>query len=247
MTLDFVLFVKTMKLKTYPTKQGVAFDFSRYLAALISAEDEVHIALSGGSTPKIVFDELAENFQDVDWNGVHLYWGDERCVPPDDPDSNYRMTVDHLISKITIPEKNVYRIKGENKPSYEAERYSEVLEKQLPKKNDLPQFDLIILGMGDDGHTASIFPHEIDLWNSEEICVVAEHPDSGQRRITITGQIINNAKAVAFLVTGSNKADKVQEIINRQQGFENYPASLVKPLSENLIWFLDADAANGLT
>jgi 6-phosphogluconolactonase len=233
-----------MKIKTYKTKQEVALNFSRYLAILIAARDTVHIALSGGSTPKIVFDELAANFQeDIDWSGVHLYWGDERCVDPTDEDSNYKMTQEHLISKIDIPEKNIHRIKGENDPEREAKRYSGVLATNLPSINGIPQFDMVILGMGDDGHTASIFPHEINLWYSNQYCEVAVHPDSGQRRVSITGQIINNADCVVFLVTGSNKAEKFDEIINQKGDYRNYPARLVKPTSGKLIWFIDKDAA----
>lgn len=237
-----------MKLKIAKTKQEVALDFSRYLAILIAAREEVHIALSGGSTPKIVFDELAANFQeDINWKGVHLYWGDERCVDPTDHESNYKMTVEHLISKIEIPKENIHRIKGENEPEYEAKRYSELLNENLPKSDGVPSFDLVILGMGDDGHTASIFPHEIDLWHSERYCEVAIHPDSGQKRVSIVGVIINNAQIVTFLVTGANKVDKVDEIINKKGDFEKYPASLVAPKSGDLIWFLDAPAAGNIT
>ncbi|MFK7812795.1 MAG: 6-phosphogluconolactonase [Maribacter sp.] len=236
-----------MKLKISKTKQEVALNFSRYLAILIANREKVHIALSGGSTPKIVFDELATNFQeDIDWSNVHLYWGDERCVEPTDEQSNYKMTLEHLLSKIHIPKENIHRIKGENDPDFEAKRYADVLEKQLPKSENLPQFDLVILGMGDDGHTASIFPHEIELWNSERYCEVAIHPDSGQKRVTITGQILNNADTVAFLVTGASKAEKFTEIKNRTGNFKSYPVSLVNPSSERLIWFLD-EAAAGFT
>ncbi len=236
-----------MKLKKFKTKQEVALYFSRYLAILIANRDIAHIALSGGSTPKIVFDELATNFQeDIDWSNVHLYWGDERCVPPEDDDSNYKMTVTHLISKIDIPEENIHRIKGENNPEYEAKRYAELLDERLPKAGGIPQFDLVILGMGDDGHTASIFPHEIELWNSEKYCEVAVHPDSGQKRITLTGGIINNADTVVFLVTGSNKTEKFNEIKNQMGNYKSYPASLVNPESGRLLWFLD-EAAAGIT
>lgn len=237
-----------MTLKTFKTKQDVALNFSRYLAIIIAAREKVHIALSGGSTPKVVFDELANNFQkDIDWSGVHLYWGDERCVPPDHDDSNYKMTVEHLISKIDIPEENVHRIYGESNPEEEAKRYADLLAEQLPLENGIPQFDLVILGMGDDGHTASIFPHEIGLWHSERHCEVANHPDSGQQRITLTGQVINTAVLVTFLVTGKSKKEKVREILENEGGSERYPASLVKPTDGKLVWFLDEEAAAGLT
>ena len=233
-----------MKIHIYNTKQEVAINFSNYLATLIKEKNTVHIALSGGSTPKIVFEELASNFlEKINWSGVHLYWGDERCVASTDSESNYKMTVDYLISKINIPQENIHRIKGEQAPSIEAIRYSEVLIKELPQENTLPKFDLVILGMGDDGHTASIFPHEINLWDSKNICEVAIHPDSGQKRISLTGAVINNADTVAFLVTGEGKKEKVDIIVNKKGDYKQYPASLVAPKSNNLIWFLDTAAA----
>ena len=232
-----------MKINVDPSKAEVAKRFSGYLEAGIKKNSSYHIALSGGSTPKVIFDYMAENAKATDWSKVHLDWGDERCVPPTDPESNYKMTVDHLLSKISIPEENIHRIFGEAAPELEAVRYGKVLGAKLPNVGGVPQFDLVILGMGDDGHTASIFPHQIGLWDSEANCEVAIHPESGQRRITITGKIINNAKAVAFLVTGKSKAEKVKSIIDKEDGHEIYPASLVAPVSDNLIWFLDEEAA----
>lgn len=236
-----------MKLKISRTKQQTAEDFTDWLIKLIGSSDSLHIALSGGSTPKIVFDELASrNLSKNDWQKVHLYWGDERCVPPDDAESNYKMTVEHLLSKIEIPEDNIHRVRGESDPLKEAKRYTEVLKVKLPMIESLPQFDLIILGMGDDGHTASIFPGDIGLWNADQLCEVAEHPETGQKRITITGGIINNATTVAFLVTGEDKAEKVGEIINERGDYKSYPAHLVNPISGNLFWFLDETAAAGI-
>lgn len=235
-----------MNLHTSDTKKGVAEKFITFLIDLSKTKDTITIALSGGSTPKIVFDELAEKYQDLNWSKFHFYWGDERCVPPTDGDSNYKMTVDHLLSKINIPLENIHRIKGENAPKEEAARYSNVLETQLAMENGVPQFDLVILGMGDDGHTASIFPHEIELWNATHWCEVATHPDSGQKRVSITGAIINNAKTVAFLVTGDSKKEKVKTIFNHEDGYLQYPASLVAPTSKDLHWFLDASAAAGV-
>ena len=236
-----------MKPNISNTKQELAQDFSGYLATLLASKETAHIALSGGSTPKVVFDELAENFtEDIDWGKIHLYWGDERCVPPTNADSNYKMTMDHLISKISIPDENIHRIRGEADPRDEAERYAGLLQAKLPKKNGVPQFDLVILGMGDDGHTASIFPHEIGLWHSKKHCEVAVHPDSGQKRISITGSLINHAAAVAFLVTGENKAEKVGEILGKRGNYQKYPASLVHPKSGGLLWFLDKAAAQGI-
>jgi 6-phosphogluconolactonase len=232
-----------MQVRIYPTKQEVAAKFSIFFADLMASNKTLNVALSGGSTPKIVFDYLAKNYSDLDWTKVHFYWGDERCVPPTDDDSNYKMTRTHLLSKIAISAQNIHRILGENDPQKEAVRYSAVLEKELPSEQKIPKFDLVILGMGDDGHTASIFPHEIQLWDAKDHCVVALHPDSGQQRVSITGSIINNADQVAFLVTGASKAKKVQEIIKETGDFKKYPATLVKPSSRKLIWFLDDEAA----
>ena len=236
-----------MDLKIYTDKQTVAEEFSKFFSQQVKDSNEFHVSLSGGSTPKIVFDFLAENYaDDIDWSSVYLYWGDERCVSPDDEDSNYKMTKAHLLSKIEMPAENIFRIKGENDPETEAKRYSEVLKKQLPIVDGLPQFDLVILGMGDDGHTASIFPYEIVLWDAEAYCAVATHPESGQKRVGLTGGIINNAKTVAFLVTGADKAEKVEEIIGQRSGYKKYPASKVSPKSGELLWFLDRKAAAGL-
>lgn len=241
-----------METKIYKDKNEVAQEFSKFFADLVQGKDIFHVALSGGSTPKIVFDVLASEFADrIDWSRVHFYWGDERCVLPSDDESNYKMTVEHLFSKIEVPKENIHRILGEAEPPREALRYSNLLEIYLDRVNGIPQFDLVLLGMGDDGHTASIFPHEIDLWNAPEHCVVATHPPDnhrgGQKRITITGQVINTAKEVAFLVTGENKAEKVREVTQSEGDYKSYPASLVSPTSGNLNWFLDRAAAKGIS
>jgi 6-phosphogluconolactonase len=233
-----------MQLIISSSKEKLADEFSCQFQKLTQSQEKVHVALSGGSTPKVIFDYLAENFTaEIDWSKVFFYWGDERCMPPSDPESNYKMTLDHLLSKITIPAENIFRVQGENDPTEEAIRYGNVLDQQLPKANDIPQFDLVILGMGDDGHTASIFPDSIQLWDSANNCEVATHPDSGQKRVTITGKIINNAKRVAFLVTGVSKAEKLREIVKQEGNFRTYPASLVNPATADLIWYVDQDAA----
>ena len=236
-----------MKVKVYKDKQEVAEQFSAFFADLVANVNTFHVALSGGSTPKIIFDVLAANYKTkIDWSKVHFYWGDERCVPPTDDQSNYKMTVSHLFSKLEIPPENIHRVLGENNVSEEAVRYSNLLETTLDKVNGVPQFDLVMLGMGDDGHTASIFPHEIALWDSKTHCVVATHPDSGQKRVSINGTLINTAKEVAFLVTGASKAEKVKIILEKETGYQSFPAAFVSPSLGNLGWFLDTDAASQL-
>lgn len=233
-----------MEKQIFESPEATARGFAHYLLKQHQQSERLTIALSGGSTPKILFDLLAKEFQnDFDWSKIHLYWGDERCVPPTDSDSNYKMTVEHLLSKIQIPEENIHRVLGENEPQGEAERYSNELKASLPISNELPQFDIITLGMGGDGHTASIFPHEMELMTDNRICAIGINPDSGQQRITITGPVINNAKAVCFLVTGSSKADKVDQIFNQEGDYLDYPASHVHPIDGDLKWFLDEIAS----
>lgn len=219
---------------------------SNHLETWCRDEKFSSIALSGGSTPQIWFDLLAAEYQQrLPWSELRFYWGDERCVPPEDSQSNYRMTRIHLLDKVPVQPANIFRIRGENPPSEEARRYSKLLDDTLEKNNGVPRFDLVVLGMGDDGHTASIFPHQIDLWGSESYCEVAEHPQSGQKRISLTGQIINNAKQVVFLVTGANKTGPLEQIINGTAGSEKLPASLVAPVSGRLLWMVDEAAAPG--
>ena len=236
-----------MEIKIYPSRLEVAQRFSEFFSGIIRSQKEVHIALSGGSTPMVVFEELATNYRErIPWARVHLYWGDERCVPPVDRDSNYGMCAEHLLSHIDIPAENIHRIKGEDKPEPEAERYATLLNDRLPKKYRLPRFDLLILGLGEDGHTASVFPHEMGLWDSRNYCEVATHPLTGQNRITLSGKIINNSANIAFLVTGAGKAEKVKEILQQKGDYKNFPASRVSPRSGKLFWFLDKEAARGI-
>ena len=207
--------------------------------------DFLTIALSGGSTPKRIFNYISLNDNgNTDWEKVMFFWVDERCVPPDNDESNYKMTFLNLFENLAIPEENIFRIHGEADPEKETIRYSSMIAGNVPFENNLPRFDLIILGLGEDGHTASIFPGNTVLFQSAKICEVATHPQSGQQRITITGPVINNASKVVFMVTGSDKANIVAQILQDENS--GLPASFVKPSVGKLIWLLDADAAGQL-
>jgi len=202
------------------------------------------IALSGGSTPKAIFQIISENHRNkIDWRKVLIFWGDERCVPSTDPESNYRMTHENLFRNLHSYELNFCRIIGENDPEEEAKRYSEKAKTMLPNINNVPQFDLIMLGLGEDGHTASIFPYNIELFNSDQLFETSKHPVSKQIRITATGKLINNAKEICFLVTGSGKAEKVAQVIQKKEGWEALPASMVHPVEGQVFWLLDEEAA----
>ncbi len=223
------------RLKIFADKQAVAEAFALELTRLINAlsqnQNRVSVSLSGGSTPKLLFDVLATDFiSHVDWSKVHFFWGDERCVAPTDPESNFGEAERLFLSRLELPESNVHRIVGESDPELECLRYQQEIEQVLsPNAEGLPQFDIVVLGMGTDGHTASIFPHQIELMNSPRICAVATHPESGQKRITLTGPVLNAAEHVFFLVTGENKATVLAEIFHRSGQYETYPAFQIAP------------------
>lgn len=219
--------------------------FTQMTLQATSENNVVNISLSGGSTPKALFDFWASRYQKkMPWEKIRFFWGDERCVPPDDEMSNFGMTRQHLLDKVNIAETNIFRIHGENDPEQEARRYGHILDTNLPALKGSPQFDIMLLGLGDDGHTASVFPHEMHLWESPQNCVVASHPQTGMKRISLTGNVINNARHVVFLATGKNKAEKVRDIIQHRADFiEKYPAARVAPLSGKLSWYLDREAA----
>lgn len=228
----------------YSDNEAVAAGFAEWLVDWLNSKGKVSIALSGGSTPKVLFRLLAEEYADaVNWSKVQLFWGDERCVPPNHEDSNYGMTQELLLKHIDIPLANIHRVRGEDDPVQEAARYGEVIKEELSQEEDYPVFDLIILGMGADGHTASIFPHEKELLMADRVCAVATHPESGQKRITLTGPVLNRAKRVAFLVTGASKTEKIKQIIREEGDWASYPAAHIRPLSGKLDWFLDESAA----
>ncbi len=232
-----------MDKRVFDTPSDTARGFAEYLLKQHKQKEKLNIALSGGSTPKLLFNLLATEYQDqFDWSKLHFYWGDERCVPPTSTESNYKMTNDLLLSKVEIPESNIHRVLGENDPEQEADRYAKEIAEQLPSLKGIPRFDIIILGMGEDGHTASIFPHEIELIKDSRVCAVGTNPDSGQKRVTLTGSTINNAASVCFLVTGKGKAEKVDEIFNTKGLYLDYPASHISPTHGDLIWFMDVDS-----
>lgn len=221
-------------------------DFKNAVEEKAALGETLTVALSGGHTPKAFFEILAQTpyKEGLSWENVIFFWGDERCVPPDNDESNYKMTNLALLSHIDIPASNIHRVLGEDPPTNEALRYSKVIEENVSSINGFPQFDWIFLGMGDDGHTASLFPGASNLEEMEKICVVAEHPDTGQKRVSITFPVINNAKRVSFLVAGAAKEPVFKEILEKGASeILPYPASMVNPESGLLEWYLDKAAA----
>lgn len=236
--------------KIFKSVDELSHFFAQQIAMRIGGYTEgdfFSIALSGGSTPRSIFQYLATKHREsIAWERLLIFWSDERCVAPNDQESNYRMTKESLLDHVPIPATNIFRIKGEADPSEEAARYAEAVRQFVPSFNGIPCFDLMLLGLGEDGHTASIFPGNLHLFKSKEFFVVAEHPQTKQQRISATGTLINNSHTVAFLVTGEAKSEMVSLVLEHRSGSENLPASLVRPVNGELLWLLDEKAAGKL-
>jgi 6-phosphogluconolactonase len=235
------------KLIIFKSVDQLAAFFTDDLAAKINETPDGRFfswALSGGSTPKVLFQYLAQNFRKkISWEKVLVFWSDERCVAPDDQQSNYRMTKESLLNYVPIPAANIFRIKGEADPSEESERYSEAVMQIVPSFNNIPRFDFMMLGLGEDGHTASIFPGNLHLFDSKHLFEVAEHPQTKQKRITATGNLINHSATVAFLVTGEAKSEIAYHVLGHQLGSEKLPAAQIFPNNGELLWLMDEKAA----
>ncbi len=207
----------------------------------------INIALSGGNTPRTLFATIGNNYsKNINWKSADFFWSDERCVPPDSPESNYKLAKETFLDKIKMPAKHIHRIKGEQNPEEEAERYSAEVRNKTASALGVPRFDVIFLGIGEDGHTASIFPGDERVLTSNKICEVAIHPSTLQKRITLTLHTINNARKIFFMATGISKAEIVAEALNNP-GNPLVPSSMVNPHSGEIYWFLDNEAASSLS
>lgn len=208
------------------------------------------IALAGGSTPKSLYNLLATNARTaLPWDRMFFFWGDERHVPPTDSDSNYRMADEAMLAKIPVPAANVFRMKTEN-PEAEAvaEDYEQTLRKffQL-EPGQLPTFDLILLGMGPDGHTASLFPGTAALQEKSRLVLANWVEKLKTYRITLTLPVLNAARCVIFLVSGTDKAPALHAVLEEDVSGEQYPAKLVQPRQGKVIWLVDRAAASTLS
>ena len=238
----------TPDLRISPDGPAVARAFADHLVNRLAAKKvgPLFVALSGGSTPKLLFKLLASEYKEkLDWSRIHFFWGDERCVPHDDPESNFGVVKDLLFDHVPVVWSQVHAVDTTKSPEEAAKAYGELMMQLLPSNSDgLPILDVNMLGMGSDGHTASIFPANMDeLLTDKRICAVATHPETGQKRVTMTGPVLMASDEVAFLVTGNSKAQRIAQIINGEHGAENFPTAHIKPTSGKLIWFLDEAAA----
>lgn len=222
---------------------------AEWVSAARSREDPDHpfcVALSGGKTPRLLFNELSRPsvIRNIPWKRVHIFWGDERCVPPDHPESNFKMAWDGLLKFAPIPQEQIHRIRGEADPYEESKRYAAELRQVLKLKEGLPCFDWILLGLGADGHTASLFPGQEGETEPFGMCTVLQHPETGQNRISLTLNMINQSYRTIFLVTGLDKAETVSEIMNNPEKCIHFPAAQVQ--GKRVEWFLDQQASSKL-
>jgi 6-phosphogluconolactonase len=210
---------------------------------------QFNIVLPGGHTPRKIYQMLAQKSiqNKIPWRIIHFYWGDERCVHPDHSASNFGMAYNYLLKHIPIPEDNIHRIHGENNPEIEIIKYAEIINSNVEKRiQTIPQFDWILLGVGRDGHTASLFPDNKIIKEESGICAYTMDAVDGYRRITLTYKIINRAARVTFLVIGSSKADILKKIFQKDSAKLIYPAARINPRKGNLQWYLDSSAAGKL-
>jgi len=252
------------QVRVYKDQQELALKAARHFARLadqyVIGCGHFTVALAGGSTPRAMFSLLAEEpfLETVPWSSIYFFWGDERCVAPDHAESNFRMAQETMLSKVPVPEENIFRVPAEN-PDHDraAEEYSDSLTRfflagpgapraaTAPLSN-LPRFDLVLLGMGPDGHTASLFPGTSAL-NANDRIAVANHVEKlNAHRITLTAATINNARNVTFVAAGEDKADALKAVLEGPYRPETYPSQLIRPRNGTLLWLVDERAARGL-
>lgn len=244
------------ELVVLPSGSEVALAGARRFAELaktaIAEAGRFTVALSGGSTPRTIHQILAAApyHDDIDWSKVYIFFGDERCVPPDDPDSNYRMAEETLLSQVPIPSDHVYRMRGEADPPTAAAEYSAELQKffdlkegQGPLPENFPRLDLIFLGMGPDGHTASLFPGTVALQERSKPVTANYVPKLTTNRLTLTAPSINRAANIIFLITGDSKVDALQQVLEGEYQPEVYPSQLIRPGQGKLTFLVDQAAA----
>lgn len=236
----------TPEIKVLPNPAEVAHEGARRFVELSEAAIELSgrfsVGLAGGSTPRAMYELLASpQYQtQIDWPNIDIFFGDERCVPPDDPQSNYRMAREALLSKVPIPGDNIYLMRGEADPNEAAKEYGLMLKEKF---GDDGGIDLIYLGMGGDGHTASLFPNTAALLETKHRCVANHVPQLNAWRITLTALFINRARHVIVTVTGADKAKRLSEVLEGPRDPERLPIQLIQPVDGTMSWLVDVPAA----
>jgi len=209
----------------------------------IQSQDRCVIALSGGKTPLFFFQKLSRINDNLLWNKIHIFLVDERLVPYDNPESNYHMIKKHLLDVVDIPKENIYSMSIEEKADISARKFEKQIQRFFSlQEGQMPQFDLIMLGIGKDGHTASLFPNNTALLEEKHLAISVRADHLRHQRITLTLPVINNAKNVIFVVTGKNKAEVIKEVIEKAES--KLPAAMVNPKEGKKYFLLDSDAGS---
>ena len=222
----------------------IAFCVDHFIAIAnesIAENGVFSVALSGGSTPKAIYQKLADPFYaaQIDWDKVLVFWSDERCVPPDDPESNYHMAMEAGFATLPIPTENIFRMKGEIDPEKAAQEYETLIKTAIPSKS----FDLVMLGMGEDGHTASLFPKTHGLHPNEGLAIANFVPQKNTWRLTLTFEAINSAKHIAVYVLGKSKASMAAHILTAPYQPDDLPIQRVGTPTHKALWMMDTEAA----
>jgi 6-phosphogluconolactonase len=261
-------------IQSFATPEALADAVARHVIAIaadaISTGGRFTLALSGGSTPRSAYQRLATGdlARQLDWHRIHLLWGDERCVPPDDPRSNYRMAKEALLDRVPIPPEHIHRIRGEDEPQEAAADYEDELRSLLARHpftsfragserseearhpeltlrmTDGP--DLVLLGLGEDGHTASLFPGQPAVHEAEYWVMAVPAPTGDMWRVTLTPAVLDLAKNVTFVVSGASKAQRLAEVLEGPFNPDHLPAQAIHPVQGRLTWMVDAAAGSRL-
>lgn len=226
-----------------------AEEIAHFAGEAICIHGEFTLCLSGGSTPASTYELLATRFRlSVDWKEVQFFWGDERCVPPDDPASNYGMANRTMLSHLALRPEQVHRIRGEEPPERAARAYEDELRERFGlAEREFPRFSLVLLGLGENAHTASLFPGSAAVRETERMAVPVEVDAPEHHRVSLTAPVFNNAARVMFMAAGENKAQAVRNILQGPRDPEKFPAQLIAPADGELVWLLDKAAARLLS
>lgn len=236
------------EIKIYNGENELFKNAAEYICSLINYFindfNKCTLVLSGGKTPKKLFKILSLSYREsVNWNKVYIFWGDERCVPPDDSESNFRMANEYLLSKINVPGENIFRIPAEKPPAEAAAEYEQNMRRFFGDKS-FPNFDITLLGIGDDGHVASLFPKTEVLEIKDKWAAAVYVEGLKAWRITLTYPVINNSKNILFIAAGKRKSDIIEKAFTDKKA--NLPVQKISPSEGKIIWFLDKESSRGI-
>lgn len=243
--MENIITADNAEVKIFKSISELHKNASGYICAtirhFINRRGKCTFVLSGGSTPKKLYDEINTNFKDsIEWIKVFFFWGDERCVPPENNDSNYRMAQEHLLSKLPVLKENIFRIKGEKPPEEAASLYDAEI-REFFGHTPLPSFDIVLMGIGTDGHTASLFPGSYVLDIKDKLAAHVYSEKLKSWRVTLTLPVINNSKNILIIAEGKEKSEIINKIFNEKDA--GLPAQQINASNGKLTWFIDTNAA----